>query len=88
MRDRRHACGERAQDRRRASQRVLLERFASGEHQHDDRPGEVLAENRRGHNRDSRKEIGASLVLILSMLLLVMMAYYLISSQRANREAT
>jgi ABC-type spermidine/putrescine transport system permease subunit I len=35
----------------------------------------------------SRKEIGASLVLILSTMLLVLMAYYLISSQRAEREA-
>ena len=36
----------------------------------------------------SRKEIGASLVLILSMILVVLMAYYLISSQRANRSTS
>ena len=36
----------------------------------------------------SRKEIGASLVLLLSAMLMALMAYYLISSQRANREAS
>jgi len=36
----------------------------------------------------SRKEIGASLVLILSFMLMALMAYYLISSQRANRETS
>jgi spermidine/putrescine transport system permease protein len=35
----------------------------------------------------SRKELGASLVLILSAMLMVLMAYYLISSQRSHREA-
>jgi spermidine/putrescine transport system permease protein len=35
----------------------------------------------------TRKELGASLVLILSALLMVLMAYYLISSQRSHREA-
>jgi ABC-type spermidine/putrescine transport system permease subunit I len=35
----------------------------------------------------SRKEIGASLVLLLSLLLMVLMAYYLVSSQRASRES-
>jgi hypothetical protein len=61
MRDRRHARGERTQDRRGALQRVLLQRFAAREHQHDDRPGEVLAERRRGHDRDSSEKIGADL---------------------------
>jgi ABC-type spermidine/putrescine transport system permease subunit I len=36
----------------------------------------------------SRKEIGASLVLILSLLMMVLMAYYLYSVQRSEREAS
>ena len=36
----------------------------------------------------SEKERGAGLVLILSALLLVLMAYYLISTHRASREVT
>jgi spermidine/putrescine transport system permease protein len=36
----------------------------------------------------TRKELGASLVLLLSALLLVLMAYYLVATQRAEREAT
>jgi spermidine/putrescine transport system permease protein len=35
----------------------------------------------------SRKEVGAALVLLLSALLMALMAYYLISSQRSHREA-
>ncbi len=35
----------------------------------------------------SRKEIGASLVLIMSAMLMALMAYYLISTQRAERAA-
>jgi len=35
----------------------------------------------------SRQDLGASLVLILSAMLMVLMIYYLISSQRADREA-
>jgi ABC-type spermidine/putrescine transport system permease subunit I len=35
----------------------------------------------------SRKEIGASLVLILSLMLMALMAYYLVSSQRASQES-
>jgi spermidine/putrescine transport system permease protein len=34
-----------------------------------------------------RKEVGASLVLLLSALLMALMAYYLISSLRAERSA-
>ena len=36
----------------------------------------------------SQKEVGAALVLILSGLLLVLMAYYLVSTHRASREVT
>ncbi len=35
----------------------------------------------------SRQDMGASLVLIMSAMLMVLMAYYLISSQRADRPA-
>ena len=39
----RHSSRERLQDRRRAADRALLERGAACQHQHDQRPGEVLA---------------------------------------------
>jgi spermidine/putrescine transport system permease protein len=36
----------------------------------------------------SQKEVGASLVLVLSGLMLALMAYYLVSTHRASREVS
>jgi spermidine/putrescine transport system permease protein len=36
----------------------------------------------------SQKEVGAALVLLLSGMLLVLMAYYLVSTHRASREVS
>ena len=38
--------------------------------------------------QSQEKGVGASLVLVLSLLLMALMAYYLVSTQRASREAT
>ena len=43
--DRRHAFGQRGQHRRGAPQRITLQRFASGEHQDDDRASQVFAQD-------------------------------------------
>ena len=58
--------------------------LVSGSPDHDDggQPDRVLPPAEPG------KGLGASLVLILSVLLMALMAYYLMSTQRASREAT
>ena len=43
---RRHAVGQRLQHRRGAADGVVLERLAAREHQHHERAGQVLAEQR------------------------------------------
>lgn len=44
VRNGRHALGQRRQHRGRAAHGIALQGFAAGEHQDDDRAGEVLAE--------------------------------------------
>jgi hypothetical protein len=54
-----HSFCQRAQHRRCIAQCVVLQRLAAGEHQHDDRAGQIFVEQDRSDNRDSREQIGA-----------------------------
>ena len=47
--------------RRGAAQRVALKGFAPREHQHDDRAGEVLAEQHGRDDRDTAEQVGPEL---------------------------
>ena len=38
---------------------VILQRLAAGEHQHDDRAGQVFAQQHGGDDGDARQQIGA-----------------------------
>ena len=61
MRDRRHALGQRREHRRGAAHGVAFQRFAAGEHQHDERAGQVLAQQHRRDDRNAGQQIGAEL---------------------------
>ena len=61
MGDERHATRQRLQHGRSASDGVGLERLAAREHQHDQRPGEVLAEQDRRDDGDAGQQVGAEL---------------------------
>ena len=43
--------------------RIRLQRLAAGEHQHDQGPGQILAEQHRRDDRDPAKQVGAELAL-------------------------
>ena len=61
--DRRHPFGQRGQHRRGAAQRVALQRLTSGEHQDDDRAGQVLAQQDGRHDGNAAQQIGAEFPL-------------------------
>ena len=61
MRRRRHAPGQRREHGRGAAHRVRLQRLSAREHQHDERAGQVLAEEHRGDDGDAGEEIGAEI---------------------------
>ena len=63
MCERRHAFGKCFQDRRRAADGICLQSFASGEHQHDQRPGQVLVQDDGRDNRNACQQVGAELAL-------------------------
>ena len=63
MGDRRHPLGQRRQHRRGALQRVVLERLSAREHQHDDRAGQIFAEQHGGDDGDAGQQIGTKLPL-------------------------
>ena len=54
-----HAAGQRLQDRRGAADGVGLQRLAAGEHEHDERAGQVLAEQHRRDDGDAGQQVGA-----------------------------
>ena len=56
-----HAPGQRLQDRRGAAHGVRFERLAAREHQHDQRAGQVLAEQDRRDDGDAGQQVGAEL---------------------------
>ena len=61
MGDGRHPLGEGCEDRGRAADGVGFERFAAGKHEHDERAGQVFAQQNGGDDRDAGQEIGAKL---------------------------
>ena len=61
--NRRHPFGQRGQHRRGAAQRVTLQRFASGEHQDDDRASQVLAQQDGRHDGNAAQQIGTKFPL-------------------------
>ena len=63
MGNRRHAFGQRGQHRRGAAQRVTLQRFTAGEHQDDDRAGQVFAQQHGRHNGNTAQQIGTEFAL-------------------------
>ena len=58
MRERRHATCQRTQYRCGLRDSHLFERASAGQHEHDDRPGEVLAEERGREDRNACEMIG------------------------------
>jgi hypothetical protein len=63
VRDRRRTRGQRAQDRYRLRDGVLLERWSARQHQDHDRSGKIFTEEHGRHDRDSREVIGAELAV-------------------------
>ena len=63
VRERRDPRRQRAEHRGRLHHGELLQRLPAGQHQHDNRPGEILAEERRGDDRDTRQVIRAELAV-------------------------
>ena len=53
----RHPLRQRIQHRRSFLRRVLLQHCTPRQHQHDDRPRQILAEDHRGNNRDQRQNV-------------------------------
>ena len=60
-RDGGHAPGQGLQDGRGAAHGVGFQRLPAGEHEHDQRAGQVLAEHHRGDDGDAGQQIGAEL---------------------------
>ena len=58
-----HALGQRFKRRRRAPHRVRFERLSAREHQHDDRPGQVFAEQHRRDDGDAGENVGTKVEL-------------------------
>lgn len=61
MRESRHPFGERPQHRRRFRDRKPFQGISTGQHQHDNRTGEILPEQNGGHDRDTSQVVGAKL---------------------------
>ena len=61
--NRRHPLGQRGQHRRGAAQRVALQRFTSGEHQDDDRAGQVFAQQDGSNDGNAAQQIGTEFPL-------------------------
>ena len=59
--NRRHPFGERSQHRRGAPQRVALQGFPAGEHQHDDRASQILTQHDRRDDGNAAEQIGTKL---------------------------
>jgi hypothetical protein len=59
MRDGRHPFRQSAQDGRCIAQRIIFQRLAPGEHQDNDRTGEIFVEKNRSDDGNSGEEIGA-----------------------------
>jgi hypothetical protein len=53
-----HPLGKRGQHRRGAPQRVTLQRFTSGEHQHDDGARQIFSQNNGGDDGNATQKIG------------------------------
>ena len=59
MGDRRRPFGERFENGRRVTHRVVFQRFAAGQHQHNQRAGEIFAHQNRGYDRNASQKIRA-----------------------------
>ncbi len=53
----RHAFGQRVEHRRSTSHGVRFERLSAGQHEHDQHAGQILSQDHRGNDRDSRKHV-------------------------------